>query len=170
MLCVICNHVRLIAVVLVAVVALLSDACGETTKNGSFCFDLAGMLNLKSEEETRNSNEEGQLMISKFEEDAANNATEKAYCDDELAKTDAQKAELEDDVESLTSEIDRTAASSVMKVEVLELQEELAVNSDMMSKLEEDAANNAIFGKMGMGKMGMVSFFLRTCGNCSPTC
>ena len=34
----------------------------------------------------------------------------------------------------------------------------------MISKLEEDAANNATFGKMGMGKMGMVSFFLRTWG------
>ena len=66
--------------------------------------------------------------ISKLEEDAASNATEKAYCDDELTKTDAKQAELEDDVESLTSEIDRTAASSAMKVEVLELQEELVVN------------------------------------------
>ena len=33
-----------------------------------------------------------------------------------------------------------------------------SVISDKISKLEEDAANNATFGKMGMGKMGMVSF------------
>jgi chaperonin cofactor prefoldin len=66
-------------------------------------------------------------MISKLEEEAANDATEKAYCDEEMAKTEAKKAELEGDVETLTSKIDRAAASSAkLKEEVKELQQELA--------------------------------------------
>ena len=34
-------------------------------------------------------------MITKLEEEAANDATEKAYCDEEMAKTEAKKADLE---------------------------------------------------------------------------
>merc|ERR1719163_2056185 len=66
-------------------------------------------------------------MIAKLEEEAANDATEKAYCDEEMAKTEAKKAELEGDVGTLTSKIDRAAASSAkLKEEVKELQQELA--------------------------------------------
>merc|ERR1719265_904978 len=66
-------------------------------------------------------------MITKLEQEAANDATEKAYCDEEMAKTEAKKAELEGDVETLTSKIDRAAASSAkLKEEVKELQQELA--------------------------------------------
>merc|ERR1719265_2335019 len=63
-------------------------------------------------------------MITKLEEEAANDATEKAYCDEEMAKTEAKKAELEGDVETLTSKIDRAAAASAkLKEEVKELQQ-----------------------------------------------
>jgi len=66
-------------------------------------------------------------MITKLEEEAANDATEKAYCDEEMAKTEAKKAELEGDVETLSSKIDRAAAASAkLKEEVKELQAELA--------------------------------------------
>merc|ERR1719329_20471 len=39
-------------------------------------------------------------MITKLEEEASNDATEKAYCDEEMAKTEAKKSELEGDVET----------------------------------------------------------------------
>merc|ERR1719461_1846967 len=41
-------------------------------------------------------------MISKLEKEAASEADEKAYCDEQMAKTEAKKADLEDDVAKLT--------------------------------------------------------------------
>merc|ERR1719265_1826958 len=46
-------------------------------------------------------------MISKLEKEAENEATEKAYCDEQTAKTEAKKAELESDVSKLSNKIDR---------------------------------------------------------------
>merc|ERR1719220_99625 len=51
-----------------------------------------------------------QNMIAKLEKKAGNEATEKAYCDEQMAKTEAKKAELEDDVSKMTSKIDKAAA------------------------------------------------------------
>merc|ERR1712039_792728 len=66
-------------------------------------------------------------MISKLEAEAQAEATEKAYCDEQMAKTEAKKAELEEDVAKLTSKIDTAAARSAgLKEEVKELQAELA--------------------------------------------
>merc|ERR1719247_2857301 len=45
-------------------------------------------------------------MISKLESEAASEATEKAYCDEELAKTKAKKEELDAEISKLTSKID----------------------------------------------------------------
>merc|ERR1719473_2597070 len=45
-------------------------------------------------------------MIAKLERQAAEEATEKAYCDEQLAKTEAKKSELDDDIAKLTSKID----------------------------------------------------------------
>merc|ERR1719414_1408872 len=45
--------------------------------------------------------------IAKLEAEAAAEATEKAYCDDQMAKTAAKQAELEDDIAKLTSKIDQ---------------------------------------------------------------
>merc|ERR1719482_1772917 len=42
-------------------------------------------------------------MISKLEAEAKSEATEKAYCDEELAKTEAKKSELEGEISRLTS-------------------------------------------------------------------
>jgi len=66
-------------------------------------------------------------MISKLEQEAQAEAVEKAYCDEEMAKTEAKKEELTTDVERLTTKIDQKAAKSTkLKEEVAELQNELA--------------------------------------------
>merc|ERR1712151_308659 len=39
-----------------------------------------------------------QAMIAKLEKESSSEATEKAYCDEQIAKTEAKKAELEEDV------------------------------------------------------------------------
>merc|ERR1719281_1918745 len=45
-------------------------------------------------------------MIAKLAKEAEEAAEEKAYCDEQMAKTEAKKSELEDDVAKLTSTID----------------------------------------------------------------
>jgi len=66
-------------------------------------------------------------MISKLEEQANSEANEKAYCDEETAKTGAKKSELDATIKKLSSKIDQAAArSSGLKDEVKGLQAELA--------------------------------------------
>jgi hypothetical protein len=68
-----------------------------------------------------------QDMIAKLQSEAQAEATEKAYCDEEIAKTEAKKAELEADIETLTTKIDQAAsASAALKKEVKQLQADLA--------------------------------------------
>jgi len=65
-------------------------------------------------------------MIVKLESEAGADATEKAYCDEQLAKTEAKKGELEYDISKLTSKIDKAAATSAsLKEDVNRLQAEL---------------------------------------------
>jgi len=66
-------------------------------------------------------------MIGKLEKEAEEDATEKAYCDEEMGKTEAKKSDLEDIVAKLTSKIDQKAATSAQrKAEVKDAQKELA--------------------------------------------
>merc|ERR1712232_1335377 len=66
-------------------------------------------------------------MISRLEAEAASEATEKAFCDEETAKSNAQRADLEATMSKLTTKIDaNTARSASLKAEVKELQNELA--------------------------------------------
>jgi len=66
-------------------------------------------------------------MIAKLEKEADADANEKAYCDEQMAKTEAKKVDLDDTIESLTSKIDKaTAKSTELKEDVKVLQEELA--------------------------------------------
>merc|ERR1719169_151586 len=51
-------------------------------------------------------------MIVKLEKEAESEATEKAYCDEQTAKTEAKKAELENNIASLSTKIDQAAAKS----------------------------------------------------------
>merc|ERR1719468_1285351 len=66
-------------------------------------------------------------MIAKLEKEADADATEKAYCDEEMAKTEAKKSDLEATVSKLSAKIDQDAATSAKRKEqVKELQARLA--------------------------------------------
>merc|ERR1719443_1775853 len=77
-------------------------------------------------------------MITKLEKEAEAEATEKAYCDEEMAKTEAKKAELDDDIAKLTNSIDKAAARSAsLKEEVVELEKELATIAKTQTEMDE---------------------------------
>merc|ERR1719373_1434293 len=66
-------------------------------------------------------------MIAKLEKEAGAEATEKAYCDEQISKTEAKKAELEEDIAKMTSKIDKAVARSAqLKEDVGVLEAELA--------------------------------------------
>jgi len=77
-------------------------------------------------------------MIAKLMDEAAAEASHKAYCDEEMAKTKAKKEELQADIEKLTAKIDKASARSAdLKVEVKELQKELADLQQMQSEMDK---------------------------------
>jgi len=77
-------------------------------------------------------------MITKLEREAEDEATEKAYCDEEMAKTEAKKSELDDALSKLTTKIDQAAAKSVaLKGEVKESQGELAALAKEQAELDQ---------------------------------
>jgi len=66
-------------------------------------------------------------MIEKLLSEAQADATEKAYCDKEMAETETKKADKEAAIEKLSTQIDSmTASSAKLKEEVATLQKELA--------------------------------------------
>jgi predicted nucleic acid-binding Zn-ribbon protein len=68
-----------------------------------------------------------QDMIIKLEKEAESSATEKAYCDEQMAKTELKKSELDDTIAKLTAKVDKAMARSAqLKEEVTTLQAELA--------------------------------------------
>jgi hypothetical protein len=76
-------------------------------------------------------------MIAKLEKEAEAEATEKAYCDEEMAKTEAKKSELEDDIAKLTNNIDKAASRSAsLKEEVVELEKELATIAKTQNEMD----------------------------------
>jgi len=76
-------------------------------------------------------------MITKLETEAEKDATEKAYCDEELAKTENKKQELDTEIEALSTKIDRAASHSAgLKADVKELQEELAATSKEQAEMD----------------------------------
>merc|ERR1719172_559350 len=83
-----------------------------------------------------------QNMIEKLEKDAEADATEKAFCDKEMAETEAKKGNKEADIEKLSTKIDSMSAKSAkLKEEVAELQKELAALAK--SQAEMDAIRSA---------------------------
>jgi hypothetical protein len=77
-------------------------------------------------------------MIAKLEKEAEEEATEKAYCDEQMAKTEAKKSELEDDVAKMTSKIDTAAAKSAqLKEEVKELEAELSALTKEQAEMDK---------------------------------
>jgi hypothetical protein len=77
-------------------------------------------------------------MITKLMNEAAAEASEKAYCDEEMAKTKAKKEELTDDIEKLTTKIDSdSSASERLKAEVKDLQKALADLADQQAEMDK---------------------------------
>merc|ERR1719235_1564574 len=77
-------------------------------------------------------------MIVKLEKEAEEEATEKAYCDEQMAKTEAKKSDLESEIAKLTSKIDKAAAKSAqLKEDVKELQSELATLAKTQSEMDK---------------------------------
>jgi len=65
-------------------------------------------------------------MIAKLEKEAGAEIAEKAYCDEQMTKTEAKKSELEEDVAKLTAKLDQAVAKSAqLKADINELQAEL---------------------------------------------
>merc|ERR1719388_74733 len=100
-------------------------------------------------------------MISKLEAQAKAEATEKAYCDEELSKTEAKKAELEGEIKKLTSKIDLAAAKSAeLKAEVKDLEAELATLAKEQAEMdsiraEEKAAYDKAKSELSLGIVGV---------------
>jgi len=100
-------------------------------------------------------------MISKLEAEAKSEATEKAYCDEELAKTEAKKSELDAEMAKLTSKIDLAAAKSAgLKEDVKTLQAELATLAKEQAEMDsiraqEKAAFDTAKSELQMGISGV---------------
>merc|ERR1711920_570683 len=79
-----------------------------------------------------------QDMIAKLEKEAGAEATEKAYCDEQIAKTEAKKSDLEQDISKMTSKIDQAAAKSArLKGQVRELESELAALARAQAEMDK---------------------------------
>jgi len=86
-------------------------------------------------------------MINKLEEEAEADATEKAFCDKELAETNQKKDDKTAEIEKLTAKIDKMSASSKqLKSEVATLQEELAKLTTSQAEMDKiRAEEKAVF-------------------------
>lgn len=82
-------------------------------------------------------------MVAKLEGEASEEAQEKAYCDDELSKTETKKGELESESDGLKAKIDEDAsASTELKEQVKNAQADLATLAELqngMDKARQDA-------------------------------
>merc|ERR1719231_1846508 len=86
-------------------------------------------------------------MITKLTKEAEEEATEKAYCDEQMAKTEAKKAELDDTIAKLSNKIDKAASRSAsLKDEVVQLEADLAALAKSQSEMDKiRAEENANF-------------------------
>jgi chromosome segregation ATPase len=76
-------------------------------------------------------------MIEKLEKEAEEDAAEKAYCDEEMAKTEAKKGELDDEISKLSTKMDQAASTSTrLKDEVKEAQAELAALAKEQAEMD----------------------------------
>jgi len=79
-----------------------------------------------------------QDMITQLEQEAKEEAAEKAFCDEQLSKTKAKKDELDDDLEKLTVKIDQsTSKTAKLKEEVQELESELAALTKLQAEMDK---------------------------------
>eukprot|EP00403_Amphidinium_massartii_P026043 CAMPEP_0178402504 /NCGR_PEP_ID=MMETSP0689_2-20121128/16877_1 /TAXON_ID=160604 /ORGANISM="Amphidinium massartii, Strain CS-259" /LENGTH=699 /DNA_ID=CAMNT_0020023409 /DNA_START=30 /DNA_END=2129 /DNA_ORIENTATION=- len=83
-----------------------------------------------------------QDMIERLEAEASAEASHKAYCDEETAKTKAKKEELTSDIDGLTAKIDKaTATATKLRSEVAELQKELADLMKLQAEMDTARAD-----------------------------
>jgi len=76
-------------------------------------------------------------LITRLENESQADATEKAYCDEQMAKTEAKKSELQSAIAKLTSKLDQAAAKSAsLKSDVKELQSELAALAKQQAEMD----------------------------------
>lgn len=76
-------------------------------------------------------------LITKLENEASSEATEKAYCDEQMTKTEAKRDELNGDIGKLTAKIDKAAAHSAqLKDEVKALQAGLAALAKQQAEMD----------------------------------
>merc|ERR1719367_1503897 len=77
-------------------------------------------------------------LITRLEAEAGSEATEKAYCDEQLAKTEEKKGELESDISKLKAKIDQAAGkSAALKGDVKQLQAELAALASQQAEMDK---------------------------------
>merc|ERR1712204_35958 len=77
-------------------------------------------------------------MIAKLESEAKADATEKAYCDEEMAKTEAKRGELMDDMGKLSAKIDQASSKSAsLSSDIKQLEAELAALLKSQSEMDK---------------------------------
>jgi len=77
-------------------------------------------------------------MIARLEKEAGADATKKAYCDKELAETNAKKSEKSDEIAKISTRIDRASASSAqLKQEVATLEGELSKLAKTQAEMDK---------------------------------
>jgi len=77
-------------------------------------------------------------MIAKLEAEAKADATEKAYCDDEMAKTEEKRGELMDDLSKVSAKIDQASSkSATLSAEIKQLEAELAALMKSQAEMDE---------------------------------
>jgi len=86
-------------------------------------------------------------MIAKLESEAEADATEKAFCDKELAETNLKKDDKTSEIEKLTSKIEsKSSRSAILKEEVAALQAELAALTKSQAEMDRiRAEEKALF-------------------------
>lgn len=92
-----------------------------------------------------------ETLIAKLEKEASDEASEKAYCDEEMSKTAEKIGESNDDIAKMTSKIDQEVATSAeLKRQVAELQSELATmakEESAMTKIRSDTHGSYVASK-----------------------
>merc|ERR1719454_2400561 len=79
-----------------------------------------------------------QDMIEKLLKEGEADATEKAFCDKEMAETEQKKADKEADIAKLSSQIDSmTAKSNQLKSQIAELEKQLAALARTQAEMDK---------------------------------